>query len=382
MKITLISNYLNHHQMPLCESFLGISGVEFTFIATMQVLEERIMLGYQTSFDHLSYYREAIEPKDIAEAEQLCFDSDVLICGEAPRHFITRRLRAHKLTFNYNERWFKRGFWRHPGDVYRAIRAFSRFNNPNYYQLCASAYTAYDSRRVFAFPSRKLRWGYFPAVKKHNIFELMEKKQPASMLWVARFLDWKHPEKAVEVARRLKEEGYDFRLSMIGSGPMEEPIRTLIKQYGLEDCVCLLGSMPPEQVREHMERSRIFLFTSDFGEGWGAVLNESMNSGCAVVASHAIGSAPYLIHSGKNGLIYKNDDMEQLYQHVKRLLLDDALAQKLGTEAYKTMIECWNGSLAAQRLHEFAEAKLMGAALPVYSDGPMSYDDGKVRNNG
>ena len=44
----------------------------------------------------------------------------------------------------------------------------------------------------------------------------------------------------------------------------------------------------------YMESSHIFLlFTSDRNEG--AALNESMNSGCAVVASDAIGSVPYLM---------------------------------------------------------------------------------------
>lgn len=373
MKITFISNYLNHHQMPLCDGFLSIPGVEFTFVATARISQARIQLGYKHEFDHLPYYMEAIEPQDNAVAEQLCFDSDVVIIGSAPIHFVKRRLRARRLTFSYNERWFKQGFWRHPGDIYRAIRDFTQFNNSNFYQLCASAYTAYDSSRIFAFPGRKLRWGYFPTVKNHNVSELMEKKQPASVLWVARFLDWKHPEKAVEVARQLKDEGYMFRLSMIGSGPMEETIRTLIKQYGLEDCVCLLGSMPPEQVREHMERSRIFLFTSDFGEGWGAVLNEAMNSGCAVVASHAIGSAPYLIDHGRNGFIYQNENEEQLYQYTKQLLIDTPLAEKLGAEAYKTMTDCWNGGLAAKRLHDFSVAKLTGEMLPEYRVGPVSF---------
>ena len=382
MKITFISNFHNHHQMPLCDGFLEIPEVEFVFIATQKVPQERIRLGYKHEFDHLPYYREAIEPQDVAAAEQLCFDSDVVIIGSAPMSFVERRLRVRKLTFSYNERWFKQGFWRHPGDIYRAFRNFTQFNNPNFYQLCASAYTAYDSNRVFAFPGRKLRWGYFPAVKNHDVSALMANKQPATLLWVARFLDWKHPEKAVEVARRLKGEGIPFQMSMIGSGEMEESIRAQIRQYDLEDCVFLLGAMPPERVREHMEQSRIFLFTSDFGEGWGAVLNEAMNSGCAVVASHAVGSAPYLIRSGENGFMYQNDDMVQLYQQVKGLLLDSVLAEKLGTEAYATMTDCWNGNTAAQRLYEFSCAKLTGTTLPVYSDGPMSSDHGKVRNNG
>ena len=44
-----------------------------------------------------------------------------------------------------------------------------------------------------------------------------------------------------------------------------------------------------------MEESEIYLVTSDRKEGWGAVVNEAMNSGCAVVADHMIGAAPWMI---------------------------------------------------------------------------------------
>lgn len=61
----------------------------------------------------------------------------------------------------------------------------------------------------------------------------------------------------------------------------------------LNDYVTFTGPVQSDKVRGFMERAGIFLFTSDRQEGWGAVLNESMNSGCAVVASHAIGSVPF-----------------------------------------------------------------------------------------
>lgn len=374
MKITFISNFHNHHQMPLCDALVAIPQVDFTFIATQKVPQERIAFGYKHEFDQLPYYREAIEPADAAAAEQLCYDSDVVIIGSAPISFVRRRLRAKKLTFSYNERWFKTGFWRHPGDVYRSLRDFTRFNNRRFYQLCASAYTAPDSRRVGAFPGRKLRWGYFPEIKEYDLSALMEQKQPTTLLWVGRFLDWKHPEKAVEVARRLKEDGFDFRLTMIGNGEMEEPVRELISRYDLEDRVCMPGAMSPEAVRRYMEATQVYLFTSDFTEGWGAVLNEAMNSGCAVVASHAIGSVPYLIDHGDNGFIYQNEDFEQLYGYVRRLLTDGAQAQALGAAAYHTVRQCWNGATAARRLYDFSRAVLTGAPLPRYPYGPMSFD--------
>ena len=163
---------------------------------------------------------------------------------------------------------------------------------------------------------------------------------------------------------------------------MEEQIRALIQQYGLNNEVKLLGAMTPEEVREHMERSQVFLFTSDRNEGWGAVLNEAMNSGCAVAASEAIGAVPYMICSGRNGFAYQKNDTEQLYRLVKQLLQVQALAEEMGKEAYSTVINCWNGSVAAQRLYEFCKAKLKGMPLPVYPDGPVSKDFGKVKSHG
>ena len=53
-----------------------------------------------------------------------------------------------------------------------------------------------------------------------------------------------------------------------------------------------------------MERADIYLATSDRQEGWGAVINEAMNSGCAVVADHMMGAVPYLISHEENGMIY------------------------------------------------------------------------------
>lgn len=372
MKITFISNFHNHHQMPLCDAFMKIPGIEFSFIATENVPEDRIKLGYKHDFTHLPYYSEAISPADGEKAEQMCFESDVVIIGSAPIRLVRRRLRARKLTFSYNERWFKEGFWEHPGDVYRALRDFTCFNNPNFYQLCAGAYAASDSRRVLAFPGRKLRWGYFPEVKQHEIGKLMARKKKNSILWAGRFLDWKHPEKAVKVAAQLKREDIDFELNILGSGEMKYVIKEMIHTLGLGDCVHLLGSMSPEEVRRHMECSRIFLFTSDFAEGWGAVLNEAMNSGCAVVASHAIGAAPFLIRHGENGYIYENGDDEALYRYVTELLLDRSVSDRFGINAYCTMAEQWNGDIAANRLYAFCEAKLAGKDVPFFEEGPVS----------
>ena len=109
-----------------------------------------------------------------------------------------------------------------------------------------------------------------------------------------------------------------------------------------------------------MEAADIFLFTSDFNEGWGAVLNEAMNSACAVVASHAIGSVPFLLHEGENGLIYKNGDENGLLDRVVQLIEQPEMRKRLGRKAYQTLTEQWNAEIAAERFLQLSEALLQG----------------------
>ena len=193
------------------------------------------------------------------------------------------------------------------------------------------------------------------------------------ILWVGRFLDWKHPDDALQVAKRLKAEGYAFTMNIIGTGELEQKLKVMIEQYQLNDCVHMLGPMPPESVREYMESSQIFLFTSDRNEGWGAVLNESMNSGCAVVASDAIGSVPYLMQDSENGLIYKSGDVNMLFEKVKWLLDNQSFAKVFGKKAYETITTEWNAEVAAKRFLNLASHILAGEKHPdLYKTGPCS----------
>ena len=121
-----------------------------------------------------------------------------------------------------------------------------------------------------------------------------------------------------------------------------------------------------------MRQNEIFLFTSDKNEGWGAVLNESMNDGCAVVANKAIGSAPYLIQDGKNGLMYKKN-VNDLYEKVKLLLDNPHLRKKLGEKAYQTLATTWNGDEAAKRLLQLIE-DINESKRSRFEDGPCSKD--------
>lgn len=219
--------------------------------------------------------------------------------------------------------------------------------------LCAGAYVPSDFHIVRAYPEKLLKWGYFPETKHYDVDKLFAEKEQATILWAARMIDWKHPDLPVRVAKYLKDRGYSFRMNIIGGGELEKEVKLLAEELDVLDVVDFLGFRKPEEVRSFMEHSDIYLVTSDRQEGWGAVVNEAMNSGCAVVANHMIGAAPYLIKHGENGLFYKDGDAEALCEAVERLLTDREYCQRLGKSAYGSIATMWNPENAALQLAGF-----------------------------
>ncbi len=381
MKVVFVTNYYNHHQKPLADELYALLGDEYTFVETAPMDEERLQMGWGGE-EKPSYMRRRYTDESAKRACQTIIDTaDVVILGCAPLSLIQTRLKQGKLTFLYMERFHKSGvsLFRLVGQFIKGIKRYLRFRN--FYVLCASAYTPLDYARIGAFIGKTYKWGYFPAVKRFDdVDRLLAKKQPASLLWVARFIDWKHPERAIEVAKRLKAEGYRFTLRMIGNGALENEMRELIEREDLTDCVELLGSMKPEQVREHMEKSEIFLFTSDRNEGWGAVLNEAMNSACAAVADSMIGAAPFLVRHGENGYLYESENAEDLYQKVKYLLDHEDDRKRMAKNAYRTMAEEWNAENAAKRFLELCKHMLSGAYKPFPFDSGVCSKAKILRN--
>lgn len=377
MKITFYSNFLNHHQLPFCKAMVNLIGEEFTFVATEPIATERLVMGYADMNKEFPFVLRTYDgEKEYKKAKSLAVESDVIIFGSAPNEFVDIRMKQDKLTFKYAERLFKKGTYRRfiPTTRKKVFNEYAKYKNNNLYILSASAYTSYDLS-LCGFPDEKcIKWGYFPDIKKHEFKELMAKKNndTIKILWAGRFIDWKRTKDAIEIAKKLKNDGYSFSLNIIGNGNYEESLRQLVNKKNLSDKVSFLGSMSPDKVREHMESANIYLFTSNFQEGWGAVLNEAMNSGCAIVASHAIGSVPYLLNHGVNGLIYKYGDNDDFYNNVKYLMDDIQKQREFGKEAYEALVKTWNAKVVAKRFLNISEQLLNGKTLKLYDDGPCS----------
>ena len=371
--IVFMTNYLNIHQLPFTLKMREILGEEFVFLSMSGITKARLAIGFEDLDTKYSFVvRAYTNNTELEKAINIANSCEVLIAGSVEDNYLFPRLNAGKLTFRYSERYFKSGYGiRAFLSAMKHIKPFEKYDS--YYYLCSSAYTATDLNKYTKFIDKTYKWGYFPEIKNYpNLSKLIDSKNHNSILWCGRMIDWKHPEVAVFLANRLLKDKIDFSMKIIGNGSEFDKVSELIKRYGLQENIEMLGSLPPEKVREYMEASEIYIFTSDRNEGWGAVLNEAMNSACAVVANHQIGAVPFLIMDGDNGFIYLDDDEEDLYKKVRILLENNVKRRKMAARAYGTIINTWNGTVAAERLVDLIRKLKFGENKEIPEYGPCS----------
>lgn len=375
MKVTFVSNYINHHQIPLAEELYSELKEEYCFIETEPMEEERIQMGWNVHTEKLPYLMRYYENEK--ECQKRINDSDIVVFGGTDEEFyIQERLKQGKIIIRCSERLYKEGQWKaiSPKGLRKKYLDHTRYRKAPVYLLCAGAYVPSDFHIVRAYPNKMFQWGYFPPVISYQeeLWEKKEKNAVTRILWSGRFIDWKHPDWALDLASCLKKEKVAFEMVLVGGGEKERELKAQLEENGLQDVVKMLGFLKPEDVRQEMEKANIFLFTSDYKEGWGAVLNEAMNSGCAVVANVAAGATPYLIDHGKNGLLYKNKNWKEFVSYVKYLINNPEIRMTMGKNAYETIRQTWNAKKAAQSLLTLCKNVLEQKPMGQDSIGPGS----------
>lgn len=375
MTVTFFINYLNHHQQPVADEMFGLLGEDFRFVATFP-RDENALKGGQ-DYSTRPYCILAAESDEAnAMAHRLVKESDLCVFGAGNLYWERLRAKTGKLSFEVSERWFKRGTINilSPRLIEWWWTYQTKLRGRNFYKLCASAYTSSDCAKLLTYRNRSFKWGYFTDLSRRSIHDpknVPDLKPTVKIIWVGRFIKWKHPELAVFAAKMLAQEQYDFVLEMYGDGVMREYLQKLIDSFHLNDRVVLMGRMPNDKVLRAMSESDIFLFTSDRNEGWGAVLNEAMGCGCCVLANDAIGAVPYLVRDGVNGVVYHNGNQLELNKKLRSLMDNPTERGRLGAQARKELETIWSPRNAAECLLKLSECLINGEGTPI-DEGPCS----------
>ncbi|MBR3040673.1 MAG: glycosyltransferase family 4 protein [Lachnospiraceae bacterium] len=378
MKVTFVSNYINHHQLPVSRVLYENLGENYHFIQTEPMEEERVQMGWGSDYDKLPFLLKYYSEEETCK--KLISESDVVIFGGCDdERYIEARLEEKKPVIRYSERLYKEGQWKwiSPRGLKKKYHDHTRYSKDRVYLLCSGAYVQDDFHLIHAYKGKMFNWGYFPEFVEYDKSEReagWEKRKNHSelqILWAGRFLDWKHPESVIELAKILSEKGVPFHITVIGDGAERSRTENGIAEQNLNDKVEFVGSKKPNEVRDYMRASDVFLMTSDYKEGWGAVCNEAMNSECVLVASHAAGAVPTLVKHRENGMIFQSGHFDEMASLVEELSKDYDLRYRLGTNAYETLASEWNHKVAGERLLQMCE-QILGGEVKAWESGPLS----------
>ena len=368
MKIALVSGFLNDHLLPLCEE-LNKKG-EFNFIATQN------LSGMQAQFKnviHKDYVLRYYDSSEKQKAVSSVIDSDAVIFGGSSGELLELRKKSNKLSFIYTERFFKKGSWRRFIPATRKLlnKQFLE-NSDNLYVLCSGSFVAQDLKLIGFDTDRCFKFGYFPKVEPIVLEDSILKKnnKKPKLLYVGRLIRLKRVKDILKCCKRLKSEGTDFELNIVGDGPERKSLEKMCDKYNL-DTVHFLGAKPSNEVFSLMAQSNVMYMTSNYLEGWGAVVNEALYNACPVIVSNACGSASYLIKNGENGHIYKMGNVKDLFDKTK-LILQKGKTEDIYQSAHNTIKDEWNAKVAAHRFTMIVKAILENKDTNLYKDGPLS----------
>jgi colanic acid/amylovoran biosynthesis glycosyltransferase len=122
----------------------------------------------------------------------------------------------------------------------------------------------------------------------------------------------------IDAAARLKQEGINFSIVLVGGGEMQSEIEAMISDYELEKFVSIAGWSNSEQVLHHLLTSRAMVLPS-FAEGLPVAIMESLALKRPVIVS-AIAGTPELVDH-RCGWLIPSGSVEALGDALREALL-------------------------------------------------------------
>lgn len=123
------------------------------------------------------------------------------------------------------------------------------------------------------------------------------------------------------------------RFLLIGSGPLTEKLKQMVRDLRIEKYVKFTGMIPNEDLPKYLATSDLYV-SSSLSDGTSVSLLEAMACGLPVVVTDVDAILEW-ITDGENGLVVPKKNPDVLAKAICMLLEDDNLREKFGRRNYK-----------------------------------------------
>lgn len=233
----------------------------------------------------------------------------------------------------------------HGHDVYFPINGI--LHNNGYYDILFKysdkliANTPYLKKVLLELNAPKQKIEIIPVGVNTNYFKPAVVKNPAGevfkIITIGRLEIVKGQRYGIEVMRKLKDRGFKFHYTLLGTGSQEEMLKQLTLDYDLAEEITFLGKRPQNEIKALLPKQDIFLMTSvndpDFGsESQGLVTAEAQASGVPVIGFDS-GGVKYTIADNVSGYIVPEYDVNSMTEKVEIMIKNVELRLKMGYAA-------------------------------------------------
>lgn len=215
------------------------------------------------------------------------------------------------------------------------IRAYNKMDGV----VCVAKDTANAFKRRFPDCTSEVKVIYNP-IDISKVLRLSEeeisRKSSNKTFTIAvcgRLTEQKMLDRVIRLAKRIKDNGLEIKIELIGDGELRDELMKLSELNGVEDMVEFLGFQ--RNPFPYVKAADMLLSTSGY-EGFSLVICEAMALGVPVVATKTAGPME-ILDNDKYGLLCEHDD-ESIYQAVKRMYEDERLRRhynEVGKERVK-----------------------------------------------
>lgn len=231
-----------------------------------------------------------------------------------------------------------------------------------------------------AFLAEKINLPNFAVKVIPNVIDLEiypfrhRSKLSPRLIWMRSFHPVYNPQMAVKAFAELRKTEPNATLTMAGVDKgLETEIKKLVQDLNLSEAVSFPGFLNDRQKRQAFDAADIFLNTNRADNMPVAVI-EACACGLPVVATD-VGGLPFLIADGENGFLVENENAVEMAAAIKKLLKDEALAQKISRggrllaerSAWNKVRNDWEKLFA-----ELLDKRKIGSREPHTAESPVN----------
>ncbi len=134
---------------------------------------------------------------------------------------------------------------------------------------------------------------------------------------------------AIHTLKEIKKTYPNAKLTIAGSGPELQSLKSLVDSLELTDAVNFTGRVDTQQMPALYQSADVMLNTSRIDNMPNSIL-ESLASGIPVVSTD-VGGIPFMVEHENNVLLVKSEDHKAMADSVLRILGDEHLRDQLVT---------------------------------------------------